>query len=176
MHVLRFGIVIIGNDGTIRVLPDDKVTRAIYQYLNMPLAGALLFYLYCLLFFSEIYFSYNHTKTIQMKRKHSINRLFRLLLACMIGLITSLSVFAQERDITGVVTDAQTGEVLIGVNVSVAGTTTGTITDAAGSYALRVSPGQSVVFSYVGYQTITVEVTNQTVIDMALNVSAEALD
>jgi TonB-linked SusC/RagA family outer membrane protein len=94
----------------------------------------------------------------------------------MIGLITSLSVFAQERDITGVVTDAQTGEVLIGVNVSVAGTTTGTITDAAGSYALRVSPGQSVVFSYVGYQTITVEVTNQTVIDMALNVSAEALD
>jgi TonB-linked SusC/RagA family outer membrane protein len=99
-----------------------------------------------------------------------------LILVGLIGVITATSAIAQVREITGVVTDAQTGEALIGVNVSVTGTTTGTITSTDGSYTLSASPGQSIVFSYIGYESATIAVTNQTEINVSLNVSTEALD
>jgi TonB-linked SusC/RagA family outer membrane protein len=111
-----------------------------------------------------------------MKSRQAFLRLHRLILIGVIGVITAASAFAQVREITGVVTDAQTGEVLIGVNVSVSGTTSGTITDVNGAYSLRISPGQSVMFSYIGYETTIIEVTSQTEINVALTMSAEKLD
>lgn len=111
-----------------------------------------------------------------MKRRQKLLRWSRLILAGLIGVITAASAFAQVREITGVVTDAQTGEALIGVNVSVTGTTTGTITDLNGAFSLNVSPGQSIMFSYIGYETTTVEVSNQTEVNVMLEMSAEALD
>lgn len=60
--------------------------------------------------------------------------------------------FAQ-RTITGVVTDADSGEPLIGVNIVVQGTGTGTISDIDGSYSLQVDDNASpqLQFSYTGY-------------------------
>ncbi len=111
-----------------------------------------------------------------MKRRATFLRYTRLIVVGIIGVISATWGIGQESEITGVVTDAQTGEALIGVNVSVEGTTTGTITDVNGAYTLSLSPGQSVLFSYIGYETTSVELTNQTEINVALNVSAEALD
>ena len=90
-----------------------------------------------------------------MKRRQKLLRWPRLILAGLIGVIAVASAFAQAREITGVVTDAQTGEALIGVNVSVTGTTTGTITDVNGAYSLNVSPGQSILFSYTGIVVVS---------------------
>ena len=56
--------------------------------------------------------------------------------------------FAQ-RTITGTVTDAETGEPLIGANILVVGSSTGTITDFDGAYSLNVSENaKELEFSY----------------------------
>ena len=57
-----------------------------------------------------------------------------------------------KRQISGTVVDAN-GEALIGVNVSVKGTSTGAITDLEGKYTLTVNdPKAEIVFSYIGYK------------------------
>ena len=64
--------------------------------------------------------------------------------------------FAQ-RTITGTVTDATSGEPVVGVNVSAKGTTVGTVTDLDGKYSLGVpKSANAVVFSFVGYKTQTI--------------------
>src|SRR5690606_33359924 len=54
--------------------------------------------------------------------------------------------------ITGTVTDAN-GEPLLGVNILVEGTDTGTITDEVGKYSIAVSAAQTLVFSYLGFES-----------------------
>ena len=62
----------------------------------------------------------------------------------------ALNVSAQSVSITGNVKDEQ-GEPLIGVTVSVQGTTAGTVTDLDGNFSLQVSNKNPVlIFSYVG--------------------------
>ena len=57
-----------------------------------------------------------------------------------------------KRQVSGTVVDAN-GEALIGVNVSVKGTSTGAITDLEGKYTLTVNdPKAEIVFSYIGYK------------------------
>ena len=74
----------------------------------------------------------------------------------------------QPQTITGTVTD-ETGETLPGVNISVKGTTLGTITDPNGKYNIEVEdPAATLVFSYIGYASLEVVVGNQTIIDIVL--------
>ncbi len=62
---------------------------------------------------------------------------------------------AQERTITGKVTDQNDGIALPGVNIRIKGTNRGTSTTADGSFAIKVGPGNVVlVFSYISYQTL----------------------
>jgi hypothetical protein len=64
----------------------------------------------------------------------------------------ALSMQAQNVTVTGSVTSSDDGTELVGVNVFVKGTTTGTITDVNGNYSLEVTGGDAIlVFSYVGY-------------------------
>lgn len=83
--------------------------------------------------------------------------------------------FAQ-RTVTGTVTDAQTGEPLIGANILVVGTSGGTITDFDGNYSVNVPEGaSSLEFSYTGYASQVVEIGSQSKIDMQLS-AGEVLD
>src|SRR5690625_43433 len=60
----------------------------------------------------------------------------------------------KEQAVSGVVTDANTGNTLPGVNILVKGTTTGTSTDSEGEYELIVPSLQdTLVVSYIGYET-----------------------
>lgn len=61
--------------------------------------------------------------------------------------------------VKGIVKDA-TGEALVGVSVSIKGTTTGTQTDVNGAFSLNANPGDVLVFSYIGYVNREVTVTN----------------
>ncbi|MCC8153930.1 MAG: SusC/RagA family TonB-linked outer membrane protein [Tannerellaceae bacterium] len=70
----------------------------------------------------------------------------------------------------------KTGEPLIGVSIQVKGTTTGTITDFDGNYSLNVKSGDVLVFSYVGYVSQEITVTNQTVLNVELLEDSEMLD
>jgi TonB-dependent starch-binding outer membrane protein SusC len=86
--------------------------------------------------------------------------------------VLALSNFAYaQRTVTGTVTDAQTGETLIGANVLVIGTSSGTITDFDGNYSINVPAGSTTLeFSYTGYSTERVEIGNQSVINISLSV------
>lgn len=75
--------------------------------------------------------------------------------------------------ITGTVTDANTGETLPGVNITVKGTTTGTSTGVNGRYELNVpSLTDTLVFSYVGYQAQEIPINGRKEIDVALQPQA----
>jgi TonB-dependent starch-binding outer membrane protein SusC len=82
---------------------------------------------------------------------------------------------AQERRVSGTVTDAADGSSLPGVTVMVKGTTMGTVTDLDGQYELRVTPDATLVFSFIGMVTREVVVGNQTVINIALEVDIATL-
>ena len=85
--------------------------------------------------------------------------------------------FAQDRTITGTVTDNKQ-EPLIGVNVVVKGNTSvGAITDLNGKYSLSVPEGKAtLVFSYIGYVTQEVSVGSRNTVDVVLVDDAQALD
>ena len=74
----------------------------------------------------------------------------------------------QDRTITGKVTD-ENGAPLPGSSVIIKGTTTGTIADVDGNYALAVTGDATViVFSYVGYSSREVNIQGKSVIDISL--------
>ena len=74
-----------------------------------------------------------------------------MLILCLIGL---QSVFAQSREVSGVVTSAEDGLSIPGVSVIIKGTTIGTTTDFYGNYSLHVpKSGTVLVFSFVGMTT-----------------------
>lgn len=93
----------------------------------------------------------------------------------LLGLGTFLTA---QTTVSGTVTSVE-GETLIGVNVSLAGSNTGTVTDIDGKYSIEVpKEGGELVFSYIGYATFTQPVTgldNQT-IDVTLGFDALGLD
>ena len=82
-----------------------------------------------------------------------------------------------QYTISGIVTDA-TGDPLIGVNVLVQETLTGTITDIDGTYIIDVSQDPAtLVFSYLGYATQNIIVSSEDrTVDVALEESYNSLD
>lgn len=108
------------------------------------------------------------------QRSGVINSLFRMLTLSLFVLCTTV-VFAQQKTIKGIVVDA-TGEPLIGVNVSVKGTTIGIITDIDGKYTLEVPTNATLVFSYIGYRTQELSVGNQTTINITMQEDTQNID
>lgn len=107
--------------------------------------------------------------------RYSLNHLFRMLGCFMLCIMFTATAFAQQKTIKGTVVDA-TGEPLIGVNVSVKGTTIGIITDIDGNYTLEVPSKSTIVFSYIGYQTQEVAVGNQSTINVTLKEDTQKLE
>jgi len=85
------------------------------------------------------------------------------------------SAFAQTITVKGKVTDAATGESLIGVSVAVKGTTTGTQTDVNGAYSLAAPSTATLVFTYIGYVSQEVAVGGRNSIDVILAASNSEL-
>jgi len=96
---------------------------------------------------------------------------------CLGWLLLSLAGFAQTRTVTGTVT-SETGEPVPGASVKAVGTTTGTSTDAQGSFALSVPPSVTQLeISFVGYATQKVSIAGKESVTVQLQPSsAEALD
>lgn len=88
----------------------------------------------------------------------------------------SMQIVLAQKVITGTVTDAKDGTTLPGVNVVVKGTVTGTMTDLNGTYSLKLpANAQSLMFSFVGYQSQEIVIGTQTVINVSLSPTAEQL-
>src|SRR5699024_5673327 len=89
------------------------------------------------------------------------------LFGCILTLCISMTTVAQNVTVSGTVTDAETGNTLPGVNVIIKGTTTGTSTDTEGAYELTVPSLQdTLVFSFIGYQTKEVPINGRTSLDV----------
>src|SRR5680860_301748 len=81
----------------------------------------------------------------------------------------------QEVTISGTVSD-ENGP-LAGASVVVKGTTSGTQTDFDGNYTLEnVDDNATLIFSYIGYSTLEVEINEQSIINVTLEQDAQALD
>ncbi|MDR8390075.1 TonB-dependent receptor [Aliifodinibius sp. S!AR15-10] len=82
----------------------------------------------------------------------------------------ALQVQAQgSHEVSGTVTSAENGETLPGVNISVVGTTIGTSTNADGGYTLNVpSANDTLLFSFVGFQSQEVAINGRSTINIAL--------
>ena len=96
------------------------------------------------------------------------------------GLVLLCSLFftyayAQNTTLKGKVTDATTGESLIGVSVIIKGTTTGTQTDASGTFTLSVSPNATLVLTYIGYTEQQVSVGTASTIAIKMLPAASEL-
>lgn len=85
-----------------------------------------------------------------------------LFIFLMLGI---LQLHAQQRTVTGIVTDAESGETLIGVNVTFGSDMSqGTVTDLDGKYQLTVPDTlSSLRYSYVGYATQLIPITSDVI-------------
>ena len=101
-----------------------------------------------------------------------------LLLSFAFVLVLAGPAAAQDQHrVEGTVTSAADGTALPGVNVVVKGTTVGTTTDGSGQYGLQVpSPADTLVFSFVGYQSREVPIRERTTLDVSLQSSTLTQD
>ena len=88
----------------------------------------------------------------------------------------TLSTQQKARTINGIITDEK-GEAIIGANVSVKGTTNGTITDVDGNFSLaNISDNDIIVISYIGYTPQEIRVGKQTSLKVILKEDTQAID
>lgn len=101
-------------------------------------------------------------------------RLLHLLLFCLLAVVFQ-EAFAQTKSVTGTVLDEKNAPVQ-GASVTILGGSQGTSTDAAGRFALTVSPlVTTLVISYVGFNSQEVSITGRTTVAVILISSAQTL-
>ena len=120
-------------------------------------------------------------KKLRSQKLSSIRLLFLI-----IGIFCSLQIVhaggnnnvlqEDQRVVTGVVSDAVSGDFLPGVSIMIKGTSTGTITDPSGNYSMTVTEGDILVFSFIGYLEEEIQVGSQTEINMSLSPDIIGLD
>lgn len=119
--------------------------------------------------------------TLQYQINTQMNTLFKHTLTLLL-LVSFSSLFAQNGKIAGLIIDKTTQETLIGVNVSIDGTTAGAVTDVEGNYEIAdLAPGNyKLIFSYIGYANKTVEnvevkANETTTLNVNLDIAANEL-
>jgi len=94
-----------------------------------------------------------------------MNKLYKIIFVMVILFSTSL---LAQHTVSGVVTDATTGDKLIGANVYFPDLNVGAATDANGSYSISVAPGKyDITCSFIGFDKITNEIDVNS--DMTMN-------
>lgn len=92
----------------------------------------------------------------------------------LIGLF-AFNMQAQEKTVSGIVSDFS-GMPLPGVNILKQGTTNGTQTDFDGKYSINVNTGDVLVFSFLGFKTQKVTISNSSKIDLTMQDDTSVLD
>ena len=108
-------------------------------------------------------FSFPKPSFMKFEVRHLLSKCMLLLL--MVG----ASTFAFAQAVSGTVTDAGTGEALIGANILVKGTDVGATTNIEGKYSITVPDGgTTLVFSYTGYAGQEVAINGQSTVDVQM--------
>ncbi len=93
-------------------------------------------------------------------------RMKAVLIAFMIAI--SFISYGQVTVISGVLTEEESREPVIGATITIKGTTKGTVTDIDGKYSFNASPDDVLVYSFIGMKPQEVTVGNQTVINVEM--------
>ena len=100
----------------------------------------------------------------------------KIVLTLLVGLSFVLNAMAQERTVTGKVTDEK-GVALANSSITVPDTQFGTVTDANGNFSLKVPTGtKSLLVSLVGMNTYTINLNNRSSYNVTLSSANGALD
>ncbi|MEP2510273.1 MAG: carboxypeptidase-like regulatory domain-containing protein, partial [Reichenbachiella sp.] len=90
-------------------------------------------------------------------------------LTIILSLVIVFGAFAQNT-VTGVVSDADSGEALIGASILISGTSKGTITDIDGKFSLNVpSDATTLTISFIGYEEQAVSVVGVSQLSVSLS-------
>ena len=100
----------------------------------------------------------------------------KLLLLCLCFLGFWIEINAQTRQVTGLIKDSNTGEMLPGVNIAVKGTTSGVSTNTDGKFSIKVSDNATLVMSFVGYETQSINIGNRSNLEVTLQPVIQTLD
>src|ERR1700753_1552422 len=84
----------------------------------------------------------------------------KLLIILLLGSFMLTQALAQNRIITGKVTDAEDGAGLPGVSITLKGTNQGSLTDGSGKFSISAKTGDVLRFTFIGYVTTEVPVTD----------------
>ncbi|MGJ5640545.1 SusC/RagA family TonB-linked outer membrane protein [Formosa sp. S-31] len=103
-----------------------------------------------------------------------MNKKLIFLLVFIFSLLSGVG-YAQSKVIRGKVND-ETGMPVPGANVVIKGTTKGTVSDFDGNYEISAMVGETLVFSYVGFQTIEITIGSSNTIDVTLPTDTAVLD
>ena len=98
------------------------------------------------------------------------------IVSSLIAVLCAGFVSAQNVQVTGIATAADDNSPMIGVAVAVEGTTGGTITDIDGAYSISAPSNGTLVFSFMGYETLTVPVEGRKVINVTLTPGSIQVD
>ncbi len=100
-----------------------------------------------------------------------------LLVSLMVSLLFCAQVFGQGHRVTGQVIDGEERAPMLGLNIVVKNTERGTATDLDGRYVLEnISPQDTLVFLYIGYQRQVIPVSGRDVIDVRMTPQALAME
>ena len=103
--------------------------------------------------------------------------LFLFMLSFLSIAYNPLAYAQTEITVSGVITEAETGEPLPGVNIYISGMPErGTVSNPDGSYSLRVNSDETLVFSYIGFITRQIAVDGRTTLNVTLQSDIAALD
>jgi iron complex outermembrane receptor protein len=97
-------------------------------------------------------------------------------LVVLLFAIIGISASAQDRTVTGKVTDEKNGAPLVAASVTVKGTNKGTTTAADGTFSINVASNQTtLVVTFLNYATKEVQIAGKNSINVALSQSADQL-
>lgn len=86
-----------------------------------------------------------------------------------------LSFSQNTSQVTGIVADSADGKPLVGVSVTVQGSSKGTKTNSAGAFTIDAAKGASLVFSFTGYNSQTVVVGDENEINLTMSATSQNL-
>jgi len=100
-------------------------------------------------------------------------QLFLLLVFLMTSVVQT---YAQDNMVRGKVFSSDDNETIIGANVVIQGTTTGTATDVNGSFSLKVDKGKTLLVSFIGFKTKKILYNGESTLTVFLDLDQQTLD
>ncbi len=108
---------------------------------------------------------------------HSKPRLLLMYLGLVLSLLVATEVQAQDQwTLTGSVVSAADKSPIPGTNLVIKGTTTGVITDLDGNYTIEVKEGDVLIFSFIGFKSKEITITNQKTLEVTLEEEVSEFD